>query len=68
MMVVREGSEGVYQGHWQEILSAKGERRAEHWFSYSETAARRIRPGPLGPQPDPGKHEKKPDPGEDETK
>jgi 3-isopropylmalate dehydrogenase len=42
IMVVREGTEGVYQGGWQEMLSDTGERQAEHWFSYSEAAARRI--------------------------
>jgi 3-isopropylmalate dehydrogenase len=42
IMVVREGTEGVYQGGWQEMLSDSGERRAGHWFSYSEAAARRI--------------------------
>ena len=42
IMVVREGTEGVYQGGWQESLSDTGERRADHWFSYSERAARRI--------------------------
>jgi 3-isopropylmalate dehydrogenase len=42
ILLVRENVAGLYQGHWQEISSHNGERKAEQSFSYTESEVRRI--------------------------
>jgi 3-isopropylmalate dehydrogenase len=41
ILIVRDNSGGVYQGHWSERVTPQG-RAAEHSFSYREPEVRRI--------------------------
>jgi 3-isopropylmalate dehydrogenase len=41
VLIVRDNSSGVYQGRWSEQQTREG-RLAEHSFSYTESAVRRI--------------------------
>lgn len=42
ILVVRENTSGVYQGHWRTVHTTDDGRRAEHTFCYTEEEVRRI--------------------------
>jgi 3-isopropylmalate dehydrogenase len=42
ILLVRDNSGGIYQGHWKETASPSDGRVAEHTFSYTENQVRRI--------------------------
>ena len=42
ILVVREGTSGLYQGHWETTQRPKEGRVGSHTFCYSETQVRRV--------------------------
>ena len=42
LLIVRENSEGLYQGQWEQGSDASGSPLAQHAFSYGEPAVRRF--------------------------
>ena len=42
ILMTRENSGGIYQGHWTEDEGSPGQRRARHSFDYEESQVRRF--------------------------